>query len=156
MNIAIIQGRPTRDPELDTSRTGKVYCKLRIACDKPYRGKDVPRKADYFDVVVFDKKAQFAYNNLAKGALCTILGRLEQSEYIDAIGNKREKVAIICDKLTIHEWLRKNKPLESLDVNFDDIVPREITNSLFKQIDVTDEDIPEELLGTSGKEVLND
>lgn len=151
MNIVIQQGRPTRDPEISKSESGRVYCRIRLAVDRPYRGKDVPRKTDYFTVVFFNKLAQVAYNNLAKGALCTIVGRLEVSEYIDKIGNKRETFSIIADKLTIHEWLRKHRPLEELDSNFDDelIVPREITGSLFKQIDITDEDIPDDLAGES-------
>lgn len=149
MNFVLQQGRPTRDPEISRSKDGKVYCRIRLAVDRPYRGKNVPRKADYFTVVFFNKLAQVAYNNLAKGALCTIAGRLETSEYLDKVGNKRESFSIIADKLTIHEWLRKHRPLEELDSNFDDdlIVPREITGSLFKQIDVTDEDIPDDLAG---------
>lgn len=150
MNIAIIQGRPTRDPTIEKSeRTGKVYCKLRIACDGPYRGKDLPKRTDYFTVVCFNKTAQTVYNNLAKGALCTILGKLEQNEYLDRTGNKREEVCIIAQKITIHEWLRKHRPIEDLDADFDSdlLVPREITNSLFKQIDIDDEDIPDDLAG---------
>ena len=151
MNLVIQQGRPTRDPEISKSESGRVYCRIRLAVDRPYRGKNVPRKTDYFTVVFFNRLAQVAYNNLAKGALCTIVGRLETSEYIDKIGNKRETFSIIADKLTIHEWLRKHRPLEELDSNFDDelIVPREITGSLFKQIDITDEDIPDDLAGES-------
>ena len=151
MNIVLEQGRPTRDPEISKSESGRVYCRIRLAVDRPYRGKNAPRKTDYFTVVFFNRLAQVAYNNLAKGALCTIVGRLEVSEYIDKIGNKRETFSIIADKLTIHEWLRKHRPLEELDSNFDDelIVPREITGSLFKQIDITDEDIPDDLAGES-------
>ena len=150
MNLTILQGRPTRDPEIRRSNDGKrVFCKIRLAVDRPYRGKNVPKKADYFDVVFFGKLAQVAFNNVAKGALCTIAGRLETSEYLDKIGNKRESVSIIADKLTIHEWLRKHRPLEELDRDFDDdlIVPREITQSLYKQIDIDDEDIPDDLAG---------
>ena len=152
MNIAIIQGRPTRDPELKKSeRTGKIYCRLRIACDRPYRGKEVPKQTDYFTAVCFGKTAQTVYNNLAKGALCTVLGKLEQEEWLDQVGNKREGVVIIVQKVTIHEWLRKHRPLKDLDADFDTelIVPREITNSLFKQIDIDDEDIPDDLAGAS-------
>lgn len=152
MNIAIIQGRPTRDPVIEKSeRTGKVYCRMRIACDGPYRGKDLPKRVDYFTVVTFGKTAQTIYNNLAKGALCTVLGKLEQAEYTDKTGNKRESVVIIAQKITIHEWLRKHRPLEELDSDFDNdlLVPREITNSLFKQIDIDDEDIPDDLAGRS-------
>lgn len=148
MNVAIIQGRPTRDPELLTSdRTGKVFCKMRIASDRPYKGKEAPRRTDYFEVICFGKLAQAVYGNLAKGALCTVLGRLEQTEYIDKIGNKREAINVVANSVTIHEWLRKHRPLETLDTDFDvEIVPREITQSLFKQIDIDDEDIPDDLV----------
>lgn len=156
MNIAIIQGRPVRDPELKTSnRTGKVFCVFRIACDRPYKGKDAPRKTDYFDVVAFGKLGQTVYNNLAKGALCTILGRLEQEQWLDKVGNRREGISIIANNVTIHEWLRKHRPLEELDTDFDvEIVPREITQSLFKQIDFTDEDIPDDLAGAPIDDLL--
>ena len=149
MNIAILQGRPTRDPEIQKSDSGKVYCRIRFAVDRAYRGKNVPRKSDYFNVVFFGKLAQTVYNNVARGALCTVLGRLEQDEYLDNIGNKRESVSVVADKLTIHEWLKKHRPMQELDAGFDDelLVPREITDSLFKQIDITDEDIPDDLAG---------
>lgn len=149
MNIAILQGRPTRDPEIKKNDRGKVYCRMRLAVEEPYRGRSVPRKTHFFNVVCFDKTAQTVYNNLAKGALCTVLGKLSQEEYIDRMGNKREKVDIIVQKITIHEWLRKRRPLHELDAGFDDelLVPREITESLFKQIDIDDEDIPDDLAG---------
>lgn len=147
MNFILLQGRPTRDPEISRSESGKIYCRIRLAVDRPYRGKDVPRKSDYFNVVFFNKLAQVVVNNVAKGALCTICGRLETDSYIDNIGNKRDTFSVVADKLTIHEWLRKRRPLEELEANFDIEVPREITNSLFKQIDITDEDIPDDLAG---------
>ena len=149
MNYTIQQGRPTRDPEIKRSRDGKVYCRIRLAVERQYRGKNVPRKTDFMTVVFFNRQAQTVFNNVAKGALITVAGRIETDEYIDKIGNKRETWSIIADKVTIHEWLRKHRPLEELDNDFDDelIVPREITGSLFKQIDVTDEDIPDDLAG---------
>lgn len=150
MNIVILQGRPTRDPEIRRSKDGsRVYCRFRYAVDRPYRGKTIPRQTDYFTVVCFNKLAQTVYNNLAKGALCTVLGRLEVSEYLDNIGNKRESISVVATKVTIHEWLRKHRPIEELDSDFDNdlLVPREITNSLYKQIDIDDEDIPDDLAG---------
>lgn len=155
MNIVIEQGRPTREPEMQRSeRTGKVYCKIRLAVDKPYASKDT-KKADYFNVIVFDKLAQFVYNNLAKGALCTVLGRLSQEDIVDKYGDRKEHVSIIAQRITIHEWLRKHRPLSELEHDFDEtLVPREITKSLFKQIDVSDEDIPTDLLGRSIDDIV--
>lgn len=152
MNLIILQGRPTRDPEMQRSRSGdKVFCRIRLAVDRPYRGKNAPKQTDFFTVVFFNKIAQTVYNNLAKGALCTIAGRIEVSEYIDNIGNKRESISVIGKQITIHEWLRKHRAIEDLDSDFDNdlLVPREITNSLYKQIDIDDEDIPDDLAGES-------
>lgn len=151
MNIVIQQGRPVRDPELLRSdRTGKVFCKFDLAVERPYKGKNNPKETDYFKIVIFGNLAQFVYNNLAKGALCTVLGRLAQERYIDKYGDKRESISIIAQRLTIHEWLRKHRPLAGLESIDEDVVPREITKSLFKQIDASnDEDIPVELLGRS-------
>ena len=151
MNLVVMQGRPTRDPEIRKSDSGRVYCRIRLAVDRAYRGKNVPRKTDYMDVVFFNRLAQTIYNNLAKGALVTVVGRIETSQYLDKIGNKRDSWCIVADKCTIHEWLKKHRPLQELDSDFDNdlIVPREITQSLYKQIDITDEDIPDDLMGES-------
>lgn len=148
-NKVFLSGRPTREPEIKQSQKGKVYCKIRLAVDRPYRGKDVPRNADYFTVIFFDKKAQFVFNNVAKGALVNIWGRLEQSEYINNVGTKVEEVSVVGQEIDVVEWLRKtNRPnVDIEDVNGELLVPREITKSLIKQIEVTDEDIPEDLLG---------
>lgn len=153
MNIAIIQGRPTTRPETEKSEKGKVFCRFRVACERPYKGKNVPKKSDFFTVVCFDKWAQFAANHVEKGALMTVLGRLEQSEYIGRDGKREERVSIIVDKLTLHEWLRRHRELTTLSDDFDNLVPREITDSLIKQIDIEDEDIPDELLG---KDIYDD
>lgn len=96
------------------------------------------------------------YNNVAKGALITVLGRLENTERQDRMGNKYQYNVIVANKVTIHEWLRKHRPLEELQNDFDTelLVPREITNSLYKQIDISDEDIPDDLAGRSIDDLL--
>lgn len=150
-NKVFLTGRPTREPEIQRSQKGKVYCKIRLAVDRPWRGKNVPRQTDFFDVVFYDNKAQFVFNNVAKGALVNIWGRLEQSDYINNVGTKVETVAVIAQEIEVVEWLRKtNRPnVDIEDANGDLLIPREITKSLIKQIEVTDEDIPDELLGRS-------
>lgn len=151
MNLVIEQGRPVRDPEIFKSEDGKVYCRFRLAVERPYRGNKVPKKVDYFAVVCFNRLAQATYNNLAKGAFCTVTGRLETSEYKDKMGYKREAISIVANRVEVHEWLRKKRPLRELDRDFDDelIVPREITNSLFKNLEIDDVDIPDDLMGAS-------
>ena len=116
----------------------------------------MPRKTDYFDVLCFGKLAQTVYNNVAKGALITVMGRLENAERLDSTGKKYQYNVIVARDVSIHEWLRKHRPLEELQSDFDTelLVPREITNSLYKQIDITDEDIPDDLAGRSIDDLL--
>lgn len=157
MNLVIEQGRPTLEPEIHQAKaSGRVFCKLRLAVERPYRGRDVPRKTDYFDVLCFGKLAQTVYNNVAKGALITVMGRLENAERLDSTGKKYQYNVIVARDVSIHEWLRKHRPLEELQSDFDTelLVPREITNSLYKQIDITDEDIPDDLAGRSIDDLL--
>lgn len=149
MNIAIVQGRPTKDPVLRQSeRTGRLYLRMYIAVEGPYRGPNVPRITNFIQVICFDKLAQTIYNNVAKGALLTVLGTIGPDKHKDEVGNEINSLAIFANKITIHEWLRKHRPLEELKAGFDDeLIPREITDSLYKQIDIDDEDIPDDLMG---------
>lgn len=143
MNVVILQGRPTQDPEMKDTASGKIMCKMRLAVDRPYLGKFAPKRTDYFDVICFGQLGQSMHNNLAKGALCTVLGRLEQSEFMDRSGQKRENYTIVANKVTIHEWLKKNRALEELEANEDLMIPREVTKSLrMRAVDLTDEDMP--------------
>lgn len=157
MNIAIVQGRPTRNPELHRGRkSGAVFCTFSIACERAYRGKNQPRETDFFKVVCFGKLAQTVYNNLGQGALCTVEGNLEQDKWQTDDGSRRETVQIKATRITIHEWLRKGRNQSTLDEEFDAeaLVPDEIRNSLFKQIDFSDEDIPDDLAGDSIDDLL--
>lgn len=145
MNIVIIQGRPTDDPKMRNSRrTGKVFCTFRLAVEGTYRGPDAPREVDFINCVAFGKRANALLQHLAKGAFISLSGTLKNSRYIDAVGNKKENTVVIVKEYLIHDWLKKSTPFESLaDSNGDLLIPREITDSLFRQINAMDEDIPD-------------
>ena len=81
--------------------------------------------------------------HLAKGAYITIRGQLKNRQWIDNVGNRREDIVIVVKEYNIHEWMKKSKVFESLrDSNGELLIPREVTDSLFKQINERDEDIP--------------
>jgi len=153
MNLVIVQGRPTRDPYRGVSQKGVIFTKIRLAVDRPYTGKE--KRTDYLNVICYGKLADRMGMYLAKGSLITVRGEMFQDEFIDAIGNKRESYYIKANQITIHEFLKKNKPLESLG-QFDDIelIPREIAGALGKEIDFNDNDIPEEFSGGIGNDLF--
>lgn len=149
MNIAILQGNLVYEPEIQTSAKGRLYVREKIASQRPYKGKNVPREADFFVVMFFGKLAERLYNGTQKGSLITIEGRLVQKYYTDKVGNKRDEVFVIANKLTIHDYIKRDNAIKKLDMGNDDelLVPREISESIFKQIDFADEDIPDDIGG---------
>lgn len=148
MNIIILQGRPTHDPVMKDTKAGTQMCKMRLAVDRTRKDKYAPKKTDFFDVLTFGKIGENVYKNLGKGAFCTVLGRIEQKEYEDRTGNRREGYTVIANKVSIHEWTKKRPSvLEEIEAADEDLlIPREITKSLYKHIDLEDEDIPDDLI----------
>jgi single stranded DNA-binding protein len=121
---------------------------MRLAVNRPYQGKSAAqKKTDYFDVITFGKLGQTVFQHLKKGSLCTLLGRVEQSEFATQYGDRREKYTIVANKVTIHDWQETVTERLDREANEDLLVPREITQSLQgRLVDLSDEDMPEEFL----------
>ena len=75
MNSIHITGRLTKDPEARTTANGKQMVKLSVAVNK---GKD--KDADFFDVTVFDRQAEFVMNYLSKGRQVGVSGSMTSNK----------------------------------------------------------------------------
>ena len=99
LNVVALQGRLARDPELRQTTAGKSVCNFTIACD---RGKD---QTDWFDVVAWEKSAEFICKYFQKGSMILLEGRLQSRKYQDKNGNNRTAIEVVagsvnfcCDK----------------------------------------------------------
>lgn len=146
MNLCVLEGRCCKIPELRQSKTGKIFCTFRMVVDRPFRGKDKPRECDYFNCTCFGKTAQFVYKNLGKGALMSVHGRMESRKWESKSGESHVSFDVICQTVTIHEWLRNQRgDGEELGAFDTTIVPEGVKPSLFKQIEFfEDEDMPDD------------
>ncbi len=81
MNIVILVGRLTRDPELSyTPNTQTAVCHFTLAVDRPRRnGEDAG--ADFFRITVFGRQAENCDRYLAKGRQAAVTGRAETGSY---------------------------------------------------------------------------
>ncbi len=100
VNVVVITGNLTRDPELRHTGGGTAICKLRVAVNS--RRKDGQSgewidKPNYFDVTVWGAQGENCANYLAKGRPVAIEGRLDWREWDDQSGNKRQSVEIIAN-----------------------------------------------------------
>ena len=80
MNKVFLIGRLTKDPEVKTGQSGKVYCRMYIAIN---RGKDKDGEdlgADFPAVLCFGKTAENCERFLRKGSLVSVEGRVRTSK----------------------------------------------------------------------------
>ncbi|MDQ2630732.1 MAG: single-stranded DNA-binding protein [Actinomycetota bacterium] len=99
MNVVVITGNLTRDPELRHLGSGTAVCKLRVAVNsrrKDQSGNWVD-KPNYFDVTVWGAQGENCANYLSKGRPVAVEGRLDWREWEDQGGNKRQSVEIIAN-----------------------------------------------------------
>ena len=87
MNIAILMGRMTRDPELRYTSGGKAYTNFTLAVQKTRDG------AEFIDCVAWEKTAETIAEYFRKGNRILIQGRLSVSSY-EQNGEKRKSTKV--------------------------------------------------------------
>jgi single-strand DNA-binding protein len=98
VNVVVITGNLTRDPELRHTGGGTAVCDLRVAVNSSRKDGQTGQwvdKANYFDVAVWGAQGENCANYLSKGRPVAIEGRLDWREWEAKDGSKRQAVQII-------------------------------------------------------------
>jgi single-strand DNA-binding protein len=99
INVVVITGNLTKDPDLRHTGGGTAVCELRVAVNSSRKNGQTGEwedKANYFDVVVWGAQGENCANYLSKGRPVAVEGRLDWSEWEAKDGSgKRQKVQII-------------------------------------------------------------
>jgi single-strand DNA-binding protein len=102
VNVVVITGNLTRDPELRSLSSGTSVCKLRVAVNsrrKDSSSGDWVDKPNYFDVTVWGAQGENCSTYLSKGRPVAVEGRLEWREWEAQDGTKRQAVEIIANSV---------------------------------------------------------
>jgi single-strand DNA-binding protein len=101
LNVVVITGNLTRDPELKSLQSGTSVCKLRVAVNSRRRDQsgEWVDKPNYFDVTVWGAQGENCATYLTKGRPVAIEGRLDWREWESQDGNKRQAVEIIANSV---------------------------------------------------------
>lgn len=102
VNVVVVTGNLTKDPELRSTGGGTSVCGLRVAVNS--RRKDGSGnwidKPNYFDVTVFGAQGENCANYLSKGRPVAVEGRLDWREWeAKDGGGKRQSVSIIANSV---------------------------------------------------------
>ena len=119
MNKVVLIGRLTKNPELRfTPGTGLAVSTFTIAVDRKGK-KEGKQEADFIPIVVWGKQGEAAANNLSKGRLVGISGRIQTRNYEGKDGIKRYVTEIVADEV---KFLEKKNDVsnDALDSNYDE------------------------------------
>jgi single-strand DNA-binding protein len=99
INVVVLSGNLTRDPELRTTPNGTPVCSMRIAVNKYVDGQE---RAGYFNVTAWAKQGELCAEYLSRGDRITVKGRLEWREVpATERAPKREYVDVTADPFGI-------------------------------------------------------
>lgn len=97
MNKVFLSGNLTRDPEVRYTQTGgRAYARMGIAINRRYKDKE---SVDFFNLVAWEKTAEFCGRYLRKGSRVLVEGRLQTSSYENKSGVKVNTVDIVVDNI---------------------------------------------------------
>lgn len=95
MNIWIVSGRLTKDPELRYTQNNTAVASFDIAVDR----RDENKTTDFFPCVAWKKTGELVSKYCHKGDKVTLRGRVQNREWEDKDGNKRKTTEVIVDEI---------------------------------------------------------
>jgi single-strand DNA-binding protein len=100
VNVVVLVGRLTRDPELRSTGSGTPVCVLGLAVNE--RAKDPTtgewgERANFFDIDVFGSMGENCARYLTKGREVAIEGRLRWRSWETQDGQKRSAVNVVAN-----------------------------------------------------------
>ena len=123
INSVVIVGRITKDPELQTTKSGLSVCKVMVAVDNP--GKD--KSTSFLPVVAWKQTAEAVCKYCHKGSLVGVDGRISERSYESKEGKNNIIIEIVANSV---EFLEPKKaeagqaPAEAkIDVSEDKDLP---------------------------------
>ena len=112
LNVVVLTGRLTADPELKSTTNGTSVCSFKIAVDRRYKQGE-ERKADFINIVTWRSSAEFVSKYFKKGSMIAIEGAIQTRKYQDKDGNKRTAFEVLANNVQFADFGKKeDKPSE--------------------------------------------
>ena len=114
MNKVFLSGNLTRDVEVRYTQNGRAYTRMGIAINRRFKEKE---SVDFFNLVAWEKTAEFCGKYLRKGSRVLVEGRLQTSSYENKSGVKVNSVEIMVDNIEFASSKRQED--SGFDSSFD-------------------------------------
>lgn len=100
INIAMIYGNLTRDPELRALPSGMNVCSFSVATNRTFKDRDGKKQeqTDFHNIVVFGRQADSCGQYLKKGSSVFVDGRLQTRSW-EKEGKKQYRTEIVAERV---------------------------------------------------------
>ena len=98
MNLVMLIGNLSRDPETRVTPSGKSMCNFSIAVGRKFKDRSGEKITDFFDIVAFGQLADNCAKYLSKGKKVSIVGELQNSKY-EKNGETRYKTGVVANEV---------------------------------------------------------
>ncbi len=143
MNVVVLVGRLTDNPELRHTNSNISVTRFSIAVDRAYRSGE-ERQADFINIVAWRQTAEFITRYFTKGQRIGIEGSLRMNQFTDKDGNKRTTYEVVVNNAHFVENKRDSGNAGSFTSAETQTAPQSFSNSDsgdFSEI-ASDDDLP--------------
>lgn len=132
LNRVVLVGRAVKDPELRYTTSGVATATFTLAIDRPFQNQNGEKEADFIPVVLWRQAAEFAANNVKKGKLQAVDGRIQTRNYENNEGQRIYVTEVVADNIRVLEWAERGEQQGQRNPFADDGKP----------LDIGDDDLP--------------
>lgn len=132
LNRVVLIGRPVKNPELRYTSSGVATATFTLAVDRPFKNAAGEAEADFIPVVLWRQAAEFAANNVRKGKLQAVEGRIQTRNYENSEGKRVYVTEVVADNIRVIEWAERGEQQSQSDPFANDGNP----------LDISEDDLP--------------
>ncbi|MBQ6967506.1 MAG: single-stranded DNA-binding protein [Lachnospiraceae bacterium] len=114
MNVVVLVGRLTRDPDIRQSQgeNQTVVARYTLAVDRRFSRNNSEQNADFISMVSFGKTAEFIEKYVKKGTKLVVRGRIQTGSYTNKDGQKVYTTDVVGEDV---EFAESKKASEGAD-----------------------------------------
>ena len=131
VNKVFLVGNLTRDPELRQTANGQSMCTFGIATNRDWITQSGEKKssAEFHELVIWAKLAEFSHQYLRKGKLIYVEGYLKTRSWDTPEGVRRFKTEVVVQDLIILE----KRPTDTEASSHEQPETEEMTAEMFEE-----------------------
>lgn len=138
INRVVLAGRPTRNLELKSIKSGNSVCSFTLAVDRNFKSKSGEREADFINCVAWGKTAEVMSQYVKKGSAIGVDGRIQTRSYDNRDGQRVYVTEVVVENFSFLSDPPKNSQVSKNNQSLNQSNDPFDSNG---QVDIADDDL---------------